>query len=101
MLEAAPRATFEVVEAELLFELLMREFARPPSLDRGREGAELRRCRVVGQVVFRFSRRAAFSDQPDLFAREVHTASGSYAIGDTNTYGGEVRCESSLGPAAP
>jgi len=47
-----PRSPFEVVEAKLLFQLLMGLLANPSCLDGGRQGAQIGRSRQIGEVVF-------------------------------------------------
>ena len=50
-MQATPRAALKMVQAQLLFELLMRLLAHPTRFDRG--GQLLQRCvgRQVGQVI--------------------------------------------------
>jgi len=60
-----------VVEAEFLFELLMRLFTDPPGFDRGGERFEARIGGQVRHIMFLFARRPAFANEPDLVARHA------------------------------
>ena len=47
-----PGSSFEVIEAEFLFQLLMGLLANPSSLDRRSQGAQIGRSGQIGKVVF-------------------------------------------------
>ena len=68
MMKTSPRAPFEVVEAELFFQLLVGLLAGPTSLDRADELAELSLGRMIGEIEFSFAARSFFTDQPGLRA---------------------------------
>ena len=53
--KALPGSPFEVVEAEFLFQLLMRLLADPSRLDGGGERAQVGLGRQVGKVIFLLS----------------------------------------------
>src|SRR5512136_470580 len=66
--QADPGSTLVVIEAEFLLELLMRLFTDPPAFDRGGKLREARVCGQVRHIVFLFTRRPTFADEPDLVA---------------------------------
>jgi hypothetical protein len=53
--KALPRSSLEVVEAEFLFQLLMRLFADPSRLKGGSQGAQVRLGGQVGEIIFLLS----------------------------------------------
>ena len=55
-----------MVEAEFLFELLMRRLTDPPGFDRGGERLEARIGRQVRHIVFLLAGRPAFADEPAI-----------------------------------
>ncbi len=87
-MQTRPRSTFEVVEAELLFELLMRVLTDPSGFNCRGERFEFCIGWQVRHIVFFPARRPAFADEPDLVARHaLHTIvahAALMAIGDTN-----------------
>ena len=66
-MQTCPRPPFEVVEAELFLELLMRLLADPTCLDGAGEHLQRRLRRQVGEIVFALAVRTVLSDQPDFF----------------------------------
>ena len=92
-MKAMPGAAFEVIEAELFLELLVRLFAKPARLDRGGERLEIDICGQVGEIVFSFARAASLADEPGFLARHVLHAFVADAlwrpIGDSRADGGE------------
>lgn len=50
--KALPGSSLEVIEPEFFFQLLMSLLADPSRLDGGSQGAQVRRGRQVGEVVF-------------------------------------------------
>src|SRR6188472_1948947 len=50
--ETLPGSPFEVIEAKLLFQLLMGLLANPSCLDGGRQGTQTGRCGQIGEIVF-------------------------------------------------
>ena len=50
--KALPRSSLEVIEAKLLFQLLMSLFADPSRFDGGGQGAQVRFGRQVSEIVF-------------------------------------------------
>src|ERR687889_277956 len=64
VVQPAPGAALEVVEAELLLELLVRLLAHPPGLDRRRQLLQRRLGRQVGQVVLALAGGAALAHEP-------------------------------------
>jgi hypothetical protein len=66
--QPVPGSPFEVVEPEFLLQLLMSLLADPAGLDGGGEVAQSQRRRQAGEVVFRLSRGAVFTDEPRFVA---------------------------------
>jgi len=60
-----------VVDAELLFELLMRLFADPACLNGAGELFERGIGGQVGELVFALAGRLVLADHPDLLARQM------------------------------
>ena len=54
-MKALPGPSFEVVEAEFFFQLLMGLLADPSRLDGGGQGAQVRAVGQVGEIVFLLS----------------------------------------------
>lgn len=69
--QPVPGPSFEVVEPELLFQLLMGLLADPASLDGGGELAQSQRRWQVGEVVLRLPGGAVFTDEPGFLARQM------------------------------
>ena len=67
-MEPAPRSAFEVVEAELFLDLLMRLFADPTCLNGRGEGFEIRAGGKVREVVLPFAGCTLFADEPAFAA---------------------------------
>jgi hypothetical protein len=93
-MQASPRAAFEVVEAEFLFELLMGLLANPTRFDRRGERLEIGVGREVGEIAFLLPRAAPLTDEPDFFARQALHAFVAdplrRTIGDAHPQGGEA-----------
>src|SRR3954469_16219010 len=53
--KALPRSSLEVIETEFFFQLLVSLLANPSRLDGGRQGAQVRLRRQVGEIVFLLS----------------------------------------------
>ena len=51
-MKTLPRSSLEVIEAKLLFELLMSLLADPSRFDGGGQGAQVRFGRQVSEIVF-------------------------------------------------
>ena len=64
--EALPGSPLEVVETQFFFQLLVSLLANPSRLDGGRQGAQVRLCRQVGEIVFLLPRQPVFADEPGL-----------------------------------
>ena len=63
-----PGSPFEVIETEFFFQLLVSLLANPSGLDGGRQGAQVRFRRQVGEIVFLLPRHPVFADEPNLLA---------------------------------
>src|SRR5215213_1144211 len=63
------RASFEMTEAQLLLELLVRRLADPTRFHAGHQPTLWRRWRQIAQVVFALAARAPLADQPDFLSR--------------------------------
>ena len=64
--KALPGSSLEVIETEFFFQLLVSLLANPSRLDGGRQDAQVRFCRQVGEIVFLLSRHPVFADKPSL-----------------------------------
>ena len=64
--KALPGSSLEVIETEFFFQLLVSLLTNPSCLDGGRQGAQARLCRQVGEIVFLLSRHPVFADEPSL-----------------------------------
>jgi hypothetical protein len=84
MMQAAPGATFKVVEAELFFHLLVGLLARPTCFERSDQGLKRRVVGIVGEVILGLSSRASLIDEPDLVAGAVAMSKDRVTIGDTD-----------------
>ena len=71
MVKALPGSSLEVIETEFFFQLLVSLLANPSRLDGGRQGAQVRLRRQVGEIVFLLSRYSVFTDQPSLVAGQM------------------------------
>src|SRR5208282_560701 len=100
-----PGSPFEVVEAELFLQLLMRLFTDPTRLDGAGERFDRRLAWQVREVILALSTGAMFSDQPGLVARHVlvtHVANAlRRSVGDPHTHSGEARRQTPFRAAAP
>src|SRR5215213_573316 len=76
VVQAAPRAPLEVVEAEFVLHLLVHLLADPASLDRRGQDLERRVGRMVRQVVLALARGPVLADEPRLVTGEVPSAGG-------------------------
>src|SRR3982074_1857508 len=103
--EALPGSPLEVVETQFLFQLLVSLLANPSRLDGGRQGAQVRLCRQVGEIVFFLSRHPVFADGASLLPGQMLLAfvpdslwcSVCYAHAD----GGKASLELSFRAGAP
>ena len=64
--QASPGSSLEVIETEFFLQLLVSLLANPSRLDGGRQGAQVRLCRQIGEIVFLLSRQPMFADEPGL-----------------------------------
>src|SRR5215207_3372262 len=64
VVQPAPGAPLEVVEAQLLLELLAHLLAGPPGLDQGRQALERRVGREAREIVLALAGRAMLPDEP-------------------------------------
>src|SRR5436305_1827935 len=64
--KALPGSSLEVIETEFFFQLLVSLLANPSRLDGGRQGAQVRLRRQVGEIVFLLSGHPVFADEPGL-----------------------------------
>lgn len=69
--KSLPASTLEVVEADLLFELLMRLLADPARLDGRCQCAQIGLRWKVGEIVFLFAASPVFADEPNFLARQM------------------------------
>jgi hypothetical protein len=94
-----------VIKSKLLFQLLMRLLANPSRLDGGRQGAQVRLCRQVGEIVFLLSRHPVFADEPRLLPGQMLPAlvpdSLWWSVCYAHTDGGETSLELSFRAGAP
>ena len=94
-----------MVEAEFLFELLMRLFTDPSRLDRGGEHFERGIGRQIRYVIFLFPGRSSLADEPDFVAWHALHAVIEHpvlvAIRNADTTSREEACQPTFGSAAP
>src|SRR4029077_1612194 len=64
--KAMPGSSLEVIETEFFFQLLVSLFADPSRLHGGRQCAQARLCRQVGEIVFLLSREPVLADEPSF-----------------------------------
>ena len=62
--KALPGSSLEVIETEFFFQLLVSLLANPSRLDGGRQGAQVRLRRQVGEIVFLLSGHPVFAVSP-------------------------------------
>src|SRR5262249_10240838 len=95
----------EVIETEFFFQLLVSLLANPARLDGGRQGAEVRLCRQVGEVVLLLSRHPVFADEPGLLSWQMLLALVPdplrWSVRDAHTDSGETSLELSFRAGAP
>ena len=98
--KALPGSSLEVIETEFFFQLLVSLLANPSRLDGGRQGAQVRLCRQVGEIVFLLSRHPVFAEEPGLFPWQMLLAlvpdSLWWSVCYAHTDGGETSLELSL-----
>jgi hypothetical protein len=102
--QAFPRPTFKVVEAEFFLELLMCLFADPARFDGAGQLLDRRVGGQVGEVVLALAGRAMFADEPDFLAWQVLSAhivdTLRWPVCYTHTNSGEAGREFSFGARA-
>ena len=100
--KALPGSSLEVIETEFFFQLLVGLLANPSRLDGGRQGAQVRLRRQVGEIVFLFPRHSVFADEPSLVARQMLLTLVPdplrWAVGNQHADGGEASLELSFPP---
>ena len=101
--KALPGSSLEVIETEFFFQLLVSLLANPSRFG-GRQGAQVRLRRQVGEIVFLLSGHPVFADEPGLLPGQMLLAlvlirwwSAFYA----HTDGGKTSLELSLRTGAP
>ena len=104
-MKALPGSSLEVIETEFFFQLLVSLLANPSRLDGGRQGAQVRLCRQVGEIVFLLSRHPVFADEPGLLPGQMLLAlvpdSLWCSVCYAHTDGGETSLELSFRTGAP
>jgi hypothetical protein len=118
VVQAAPGAAFEVIEAQLVLHLLVHLLADPAGaggagsisagagvrrhrrarLDRCGQDLERRVGREVGQIVFLLAAGAMLADEPSLLAGQVLPSCGDRSIGHPHPDRGELGLERALVP---
>ena len=103
--KALPGSSLEVIETELFFQLLVSLLANPSRLDGGRQGAQVRLRRQVGEIVFLLSGHPVFADEPGLLPGQMLLAlvpdSLWWSVCYAHTDGGKTSLELSLRTGAP
>ena len=69
--KALPGSSLEVIETEFFFQLLVSLLANPSRLDGGRQGAQVRLRRQVGEIIFLLSGHPVFADEPGLLPGQM------------------------------
>src|SRR6187200_444992 len=69
--KALPGSPLEVIETEFFFQLLVSLLANPSRLDGGRQDAQVRLRRQVGEIVFLLSGHPVFADEPGLLPGQM------------------------------
>ena len=104
-MKTMPGPAFEVVEAKLLFQLLMGLLADPSRFDFGRQVAQIHLGWQVGKIVLFLSRQALLADEPSLVARKMLLTFVPYplrrSIGGTHTDSSKSGFEPAFRPASP
>ena len=102
---AVPGSPLEVVETQFFFQLLVSLLANPSRLDGGRQGAQVRLRRQVGEIVFLLSRHPVFADEPSLVAWQMLLTLVPdplrWSVGDPHADGGKTSLELPLRTGAP
>src|SRR5688572_28452625 len=101
MMEATPRAAFEVIEPQLFLELWMGLLTRPACFDGAGQGFQRRSRWVIREVVFDLPGGAFFSDQPSFVSGKMYTLGGFGAIGGPNANGVPLCMKRPFGPVTP
>jgi len=70
-MKTMPGPTFEMVEAKLLFQLLMSLLADPSLFDCGSQVAQIHLGWQVGKIILFLSRQALLADEPGLVTRKM------------------------------
>src|SRR3974390_1483040 len=99
-MQAPPRTSFEVIEAEFLFELLVRLLANPTRLDCCGKRLEIDFRGQIGEIIFSFARVAPFAYEPSFLARHMLLAFVADTlrppVSDAHANGGESGFERPL-----
>src|SRR6476620_3680225 len=103
--KALPGSSLEVIETEFFFQLLVSLLANPSRLDGGRQGAQVRLRRQVGEIVFLLSRHPVFADEPGLLPGQMLLAlvpdSLRWSVCYAHTDGSKTSPEFSIRAGAP
>ena len=103
--KALPGSSLEVIETEFFFQLLVSLLANPSRLDGGRQGAQVRLRRQVGEIVFLLSGHPVFADEPGLLPGQMLLAlvpdSLWWSVCYAHTDGGKTSLELCLRTGAP
>ena len=104
-MKALPGSSLEVIETEFFFQLLVSLLANPSRLDGGRQGAQVRLRRQVGEIVFLLSRHPVFADEPSLVPGQMLLALVPdplwWSVGDPHADSSKTSLELSFRPGAP
>src|SRR5476651_647444 len=104
-MKALPGSALEVIETEFFFHLLVSLLANPSRLYGGRQGAQVRLCRQVGEIVLLLSRQPVFADEPGLVPWQMLLTFVPdplrWSVGYPHTDGGETSLELSFRAGAP
>ena len=88
-MKTLPRTPFEVIEAELLFQLLMGLLANPSGFDGGGQCAQICRRGQISKIVFLLPRGALLANEPRFLAWEMLLTLIPYSlrrpVGDAHT----------------
>ena len=103
--KALPGSALEVIETKFFFQLLVSLLANPSRLDGGRQGAQVRLRRQVGEIVFLLSGHPVFADEPGLLPRQMLLAlvpdSLWWSVCYAHTDGGKTSLELPFRTGAP
>ena len=104
-MQALPGSSFEVIEAELFFQLLVSLLANPSRFDGSRQGVQVGARRQVGEIVFLLPRYPVFTDEPDLFAGQMLLTFVldplRWSVGDSHADCGKTSLELAFGAGTP